>query len=192
MSDLLGMDPARIERLRSPDRLVHFDPERVWEVLTEPDGPVVDIGCGVGFLTLPFARRLAQVPVYGCDVLEGMVGLLQDAARQQQLENLHSLHMEPARIDLADDSAALVCMAQVHHELDDPDSLLTESHRLLRPGGVIAIIDWKDEDNGKSPPAGRRVPESVIQAQLERAGFGQFSSHGLYEFHRFLTAKKPA
>jgi len=63
---------------------------------------------------------------------------------------------------------------------------------LLRPGGVIAIIDWKDEDNGKSPPAGRRVPESVIQTQLERAGFGQFSSHGLYEFHSFLTATKPA
>ena len=26
MADRLGMDPARIERLRSPDRLEYFDP----------------------------------------------------------------------------------------------------------------------------------------------------------------------
>ena len=154
MADLYGMDPARIERLRSPDRWVYFDPERIWEVLSRPSGPVIDIGCAVGFLTLPFARRWPQVTVYGCDVLEGMVRLLEESARNEGLSNLHSITMEPADIALPGASAALICMAQVHHELDDPDALLSECYRLLRPGGQILIIDWKDEDNGKSPGAG--------------------------------------
>ena len=30
MADLFGMDPARIERLRSPARLEHLDPSLIW------------------------------------------------------------------------------------------------------------------------------------------------------------------
>ena len=29
MADRLGMDPVRIERLRSPERLEYFDPDRI-------------------------------------------------------------------------------------------------------------------------------------------------------------------
>jgi 2-polyprenyl-3-methyl-5-hydroxy-6-metoxy-1,4-benzoquinol methylase len=191
MSDLLGMDPGRIERLRSPERLTDFDPERVWDVVTEPDGPIVDIGCGVGFLTLPFARRLPAVSVYGCDVLQGMVGLLEESARAEGLTNLRAQLITSAGIGLPNDFAALVCMAQVHHELDDPDALLAQCYQLMCPGGAIVIIDWKDEENGKSPAVGRRVPEATIRGQLERAGFGQFASHEIYKFHGFLTATKP-
>jgi len=44
MADLLGMDPARIERLRSPERLSYLDPERVWDVLASVEaGVIVDI-----------------------------------------------------------------------------------------------------------------------------------------------------
>ena len=56
MADTLGMDPARIERLRSPERLEYFHPDRIWEVLKPaPDCTLIDIGAGVGFVTLPFA-----------------------------------------------------------------------------------------------------------------------------------------
>ena len=192
MADILGMDPARIERLRSPDRLIHFEPARIWDIVAAPDGPIIDIGSGVGFLTLPFARHLPQVTVYGCDILEGMVQLLSESAAEEGLENVRALHMAPAAVPLPEACAALVCMAQVHHELDDPDALLTECYRLLRPQATVVIIDWKDEENGKSPPPGRRVPEAVIRAQLERAGFVQFASHEVYQFHGFLTAVKPS
>jgi len=191
MADTFGMDPARIERLRSPDRLTYFDPERIWDVLSPPSGPVIDIGSGVGFLTLAFARRWPKVTIYGCDILEGMVRLLEESARDEGLSNLQCIMMQPAAIALPAESAALVCMAQVHHELDDPDALLNECYRLLRPDGQILIIDWKDEENGKSPPVGRRVPEATIRAQLQRAGFNQLEAHSVYEFHGFVTALKP-
>ncbi len=51
----------------------------------------------------------------------------------------------------------------------------------------MAIIDWKDEDNGKSPPAGRRVPESTIRAQMTEAKFANIQSYPLYVYHNFLT-----
>jgi hypothetical protein len=60
---------------------------------------------------------------------------------------------------------------------------------LLRPGGTVAIIDWKDEENGKSPAAGRRVPVATMRAQLEGAGFSDLHEHDVYEFHTFMTGR---
>ena len=190
MADLYGMDPARIERLRSPERLEYFDPDLIWNTLNpDPAATLVDIGSGVGFVTLPFARRYPGATVIGCDILEGMVALLRDAAVAEGLGNIAVHHMAPGELPLADDSADIVVMAQVHHELDAPAPLLADCQRVLRPGGTIAIVDWKDEDNGKSPAAGRRVPPAQIIAELTAAGFTDVSNHEIYTFHTFLSAR---
>lgn len=190
MADLHGMDPARIERLRSPERLTYFDPELIWNVLKpEPAATVVDIGSGVGFVTLPFARRYPAATAIGCDILEGMVALLRDAAAEEGLANVSVHHMAPGTVPLPDSSADVVVMAQVHHELDAPGPLLADCKRLLCPGGTIAIVDWKDEENGKSPPAGRRVPTARIVNELTDAGFTDIRSHEVYEFHTFLSGQ---
>ncbi|NKB58579.1 MAG: methyltransferase domain-containing protein [Alphaproteobacteria bacterium] len=189
MADTLGMDPARIERLRSPERLEYFHPDRIWEVLKPAPGcTLVDIGAGVGFLTLPFAERFPQAKAYGCDILEGMVGLLRQDAAERGHGNLEALLMAPNSIDLPDNSADFITMGQLHHELDAPEPLMAECKRLLKPGGTIAIIDWADADNGKSPPVGRRVPVAVMRAQLKGVGFTGVDTHDVYEFHTFMTA----
>ena len=190
MADNLGMDPARIARLRSPERLEYFDPDRIWDTLDPaPDSTLIDIGAGVGFITLPFAKRYPAAKVYGCDILDGMIALLREDAAAKGLGNVEGIVMAPNAVDLPDGTADIVVMAQLHHELDAPEPLLTECKRLLAPGGTVAIVDWKDEENGKSPAAGRRVPEAVIRAQLETAGFSDLARHDIYEFHTFLTGK---
>jgi ubiquinone/menaquinone biosynthesis C-methylase UbiE len=190
MVDYLGMDPARIERLRSPERLEYFDPDLIWDALKpKPECTLVDIGAGVGFIALPFAKRYPMAKVYGCDILDGMIGLLREGAAAQALENVEGIVMTPNSVDLPDGVADVVVMAQLHHELDTPELLLAECKRLLADDGIVAIIDWKDEENGKSPPVGRRVPEAVMRTQLTANGFLNIESHDLYEFHTVLTGR---
>ncbi len=190
MADMLGMDPARIERLRSADRLEYFDPAKIWRVLRPgPDCTLIDIGAGVGFITLPFAGAYPNAKVYGCDILEGMVGLLAEDAAARGLDNLEARLMQPNAVDLPDRSADFIVMAQLHHELDTPEPLMAECHRLLAPGGTVAIVDWKDEENGKSPAKGRRVPEATIRAHLTGAGFSNIDNHDIYDFHCCITGR---
>ena len=192
MADHLGLDPARIERLRSPDRLTYFDPARIFDVLAPaPDCTLLDIGTGVGFIALPFAKRYPDAKVYGCDILDGMIALLREDAGAQGLANVEGIVMTPNAVGLPDGVADFVVMAQLHHELDEPAALLAECRRLLRPGGIVAVIDWADEDNGKSPPAGRRVPEADLRAQLTAGGFTDLERHDVYTFHTFITARVP-
>ena len=189
MTDTLGFDPARVERLRDPERLEYFNPARIWEVLQpESDCTLIDIGAGVGFLTLPFAEKFPDAKVFGCDILDGMVGLLRDEAKQRGIDNLDALLMSPNHVDLHDDVADFIVMTQVHHELDTPEPLLAECKRVLKPDGTIAIVDWADEENGKSPPLGRRVPVALIGTQLRSNGFHHIETHDVYAYHTFVTA----
>ena len=189
MADQYGMDPDRIERLRSPDRFEYFDPDRIWDTLDPaPQSTLVDIGVGVGFVSLPFARRYPESTVIGFDILEGMVALLRDAIQEEGLEHHKAEHIEPGILPLPDASANFIVMAQVHQEVDEPAPLPAECKRVLKPGATIAIIDWKDEENGKSPPAGRRVPEARLRYELTEAGFSDITRHDIYDFHTFLSA----
>jgi len=190
MADLLGMDPARIERLRSPERLAYFDPAKIWQVLNPgQNSTVLDIGAGVGYVTLPFAKNYPSAKVYGCDILEGMVGLLARDATDRGLANLETILMQPNCVPLPDGIADVIVMAQLHHELDEPEALMAECHRLLNSSGTVAVVDWTDEDNGRSPAKGRRVPEATIRAHLSGAGFKDLGSHQVYEFHQFITGQ---
>ena len=190
MADLLGMDPARIERLRSPERLAYFDPAKIWQVLNPgQNSTVLDIGAGVGYVTLPFAKDYPSAKVYGCDILEGMVGLLARDAVDQGLNNLETILMQPNFVPLPDSTADIIVMAQLHHELDEPEALMAECHRLLNSSGTVAVVDWTDEDNGRSPAKGRRVPEATIRSHLSGAGFKDLGSHQVYEFHQFITGQ---
>ena len=191
MADLLGMDPARIERLRSPERLAYFDPAKIWQVLNPgQNSTVLDIGAGVGYVTLPFAKNYPSAKVYGCDILEGMVGLLARDATDRGLANLETILMQPNCVPLPDGIADVIVMAQLHHELDEPEALMAECHRLLNSSGTVAVVDWTDEDNGRSPAKGRRVPEATIRSHLSGAGFKDLGSHQVYEFHQFITGQK--
>ena len=188
MADLLGMDPARIERLRSPERLAYFDPAKIWQVLNPgQNSTVLDIGAGVGYVTLPFAKNYPSAKVYGCDILEGMVGLLARDATERGLANLETILMQPNCVPLPDGIADVIVMAQLHHELDEPEALMAECHRLLNSSGTVAVVDWTDEDNGRSPAKGRRVPEATMRSHLSGAGFKGLGSHQVYEFHQFIT-----
>ena len=190
MPDLLGLDPARIERLRDPARYERVDPNRLWDVVNPPEkGVIVDVGAGVGYVTLPFAERFPDAQLIACDVLEGMlVGLTEDATGRG-LKNVQTAWMEsPVTLPLADASADLLVMLQVHHELDDAPGLLADCARVLKSDGQIAIIDWKDEELDGVPPAGRRVGAETIMAQLRDAGFSAPESHALYSHHSAITA----
>ena len=190
MADLLGMDPARIERLRSPERLAYFDPAKIWQVLNPgQNSTVLDIGAGIGYVTLPFAKNYPSAKVYGCDILEGMVGLLARDATDRGLANLETILMQPNCVPLPDGIADVIVMAQLHHELDEPEALMAECHRLLNSSGTVAVVDWTDEDNGRSPAKGRRVPEATIRSHLSGAGFKDLGSHQVYEFHQFITGQ---
>jgi SAM-dependent methyltransferase len=194
MADILKMDPARIARLRDVARLELVNPELALDVV-QPlgNGPIVDVGAGVGYVSLPFARRLPGAEIIACDILEGMMALLAEDAAKASLGNLKTALMPgPTSLPLDDGAASMVIMLQVHHELDDAPGLMRESCRVLAPGAPIVIIDWKDEDLPGMPKGGRRRSAASIIQDLTDGGFGNIVSHEIYRVHSTIVGFAPA
>lgn len=191
MADDWSISPERIARLRNEARLEQVDPARILEAATPlGDGPIVDVGAGVGYVTLPFAARFPDRRIVAVDILAPMLELLAEDARERGLGNVETAVMEtPTALPLPSGQASMLTMLQVHHELEDAQGLMQECKRVLAPGAPIVIVDWKDEDLPGMPQGGRRVSVQQIMRDLEVGGFHAVASKDIYPIHSTVVGR---
>lgn len=94
---------------------------------------IADIACGTGILSDRIARELRPDEIYGVDMSEGM--LAQARARTDRVRWLRG----PAEQLPFDDGALdAVVTTSAFHFFDQP-AALHEFHRVLAPGGLVAV-----------------------------------------------------
>ena len=180
-------DISRLERLRDPERLETMNPDKIWAVLV--DGLIintlVDIGVGIGFFAIPFARKIKRGKVYGCDLHPEMLKYLEAAMEKEGVDNIEPVRCGEVEVPLEDGIADVVMMVNLHHELDFRDRSLAECRRLLRSGGKVAVIDWKPIQTEHGPPMEIRIPSEQVLEELTAAGFQRTAEHDIMPNHYF-------
>jgi 2-polyprenyl-3-methyl-5-hydroxy-6-metoxy-1,4-benzoquinol methylase len=106
-----------------------------------PGARVVDLGCGTGQVSLPLARRGAQV--LAVDVSPAMTRKLRAEASRAGLASLDGLAMPIEELVLPQESVDLIVSSYALHHLRDPDKarLVSAAFGWLRPGGRLVIAD---------------------------------------------------
>ena len=117
-----------------PDEAVAWLAERL---ALGPGRTVVDLAAGTGKLTRALARTRAWV--IAVDPAERMLERLRTA-----LPDIEAHAGTAERMPLGDASADAVTVAQAFHWFD-PGPAFAETHRVLRPGGRLALI-WNRRD----------------------------------------------
>ena len=185
-------DRKHIDRLNDPDRVKIQDPDLIWDRLALTDPQVlIDIGAGTGFFALPFSDKMAGGTVYACDISDDMLSWMAGNFPERYRGIVVPTKTEETRVPLPDGNADLVYMANLHHELEEPPAMMLEAYRLLKPNGVLMIIDWS-ERAPFGPPQEIRVPETAIRDHIKNAGFADVQAHDDLPYSHFLVAKKPA
>jgi SAM-dependent methyltransferase len=175
-----------IETLMSDERVAELQPDRVIAALMLPENAIVaDLGSGPGVFTIPLARELDKGVVYAVDVEPQQL----DALRQRLLEaNLHNVvpvlasfstpHLPPAHLDL-------VLIVDTYHHIEDRIDYFRRLRTALRPGGRIALIEYKVGELGTGPAVEAKLPQGVRQEELSSAGFSLLRNFDIHEFHDF-------
>lgn len=94
---------------------------------------IADIGCGTGILSTRIQRELRPEAVYGVDASAGM--LAQAGTRSDAVQWRHAA---AEHLPFADGELDAVVTTSAFHFFDHPVAL-REFHRVLAPGGLVAI-----------------------------------------------------
>jgi SAM-dependent methyltransferase len=96
-------------------------------------GRILEVGCGTGHWLASLHPVSGQL--YGLDLSAGML-----AQARQWEEVLSLVRGRAGQIPLPDASIDLVCCVNAIHHFQQQAGFVAEARRVLRPGGVLAVI----------------------------------------------------
>jgi len=172
--------PSNIKWLDYPDRVKEYDISGIIASIgLEPGMSVADIGAGTGFFSFPFSVAVGpDGKVMAIDISPEMLETLGAKVTEGELTNIEAMASTEESIPAENGSADLAFMSNVFHELDG-DSTLLEVRRILKPGGKLAIIDWKKKREEDGPPYHHRLSAGQVISRCRDAGFtfaGEFKT----------------
>jgi 2-polyprenyl-3-methyl-5-hydroxy-6-metoxy-1,4-benzoquinol methylase len=150
--------------LASPLRKLRDNPEAMLGPYLRPGMTVLDVGCAMGFFSLPMARMGGEEGRIICvDLQERMMRVLQKRARRAGLASrIETRICAPESLGLADLSGAVdfALVYAVLHEVPDRQRFLREIHQTLRRDGMLFF----GEPPGPVPPEDYEEEVSLIGA----------------------------
>jgi len=137
LNHLLSMNIDRYWRAQTVARVSH--------VLANPDARVLDVCCGTGDLMLSLGAK-GPATVLGSDFCHPM--LVAAHAKVQQRHSRSTLFEADAlRLPVADASLDLITIAFGFRNLTSYQAGFEELRRVLRPGGLAAILEFSTPPN---------------------------------------------
>lgn len=129
-------DVKSMAKLDSPERRSVLPPDKIIEILgLNPGDTVADMGCGIGYFTFPVSLAVGST------------------GKVYAMEN--DLFWPDEAVDVG-----LVIF--VLHEARDTRKFLSEVKRILRTGGILALIDWEKRETPQGPPVKQRIDKECV------------------------------
>ncbi len=139
----------------------------------KPGMKVCDLGCGNGYWTLPIARDLgAEGRVYAVDIQIEMLQQLKARVAGRELTNVTPILGDVDNPRLPEDvKLDLILQVDVYHEFSHPQSMLWEMRRSLAPEGVIALLEYREEDPNVPIKPLHKMSKAQIMKEYQANGF---------------------
>lgn len=155
-----------------------------------PQGALVDAGCGPGYLILLIAKQFPDLQIIGIDIAESMVKAASHNMAARGLDtrvvcrqgDIHKLPFKAKSLDFVVSTLAL-------HHWEHPTLAFREIHRVLKPGGQCLIFDFRRDAKGVVLWFLRFITQRIAPKPLRLVNepFGSLlSAYTPEEVHAFL------
>jgi len=203
LGSALGLDaacahaPAPEMRFDDADAwATHFEnPHRdTWQLPDEvvraleitPTMKLADLGAATGYFSVRLARAAKEGRVWAIDIEPMMVRYVIRRARLQGLDNLFGILATPDD-PMLPEAVDLVLIVDTYHHIQNRPAYFERLRGQLRPGGRLAVVDFRLGELPVGPPASMRLAPEVVQEELEAAGYVLDKSYDLLPYQYFLV-----
>lgn len=131
---------------------------------------MADVGAGKGQLTFALAREVGpNGRVFSTEIDAGRLRALSEALVAAKLDNVTVVEAYSSEIGLPPNCCDAIVLRRVYHHLADPSGINASLLRSLRPGGVLAVIDFPPPFFLSRGDFG--VPAKIVIAEVTSHGF---------------------
>jgi ubiquinone/menaquinone biosynthesis C-methylase UbiE len=144
-----------------------FKPRKniVQEIGIKEGFQVLDYGCGPGGYVPAVAELVGESgKLWALDINPFAIKTVKKLAVKKHLSNVKTI-LSDCDTGLPDDSVDIVLLYDAFHDLADPDKVLTELHRVLKPSGILSFSD-------------HHLTETEIASQMTRNGLFTLAKKG--------------
>ena len=171
---------VEIHRLAAQARL-WFPKERpkLLELGLEDGMTVLDLGCGPGFLSAELLKSFPKLRVAGIEIDPKLLAHANGMLETTFPKRWRGLHMSIAHMKTIESNSVDFAISRyVFQHLPQPELALKEAYRVLKPGGVLVVLDVDEAIAGVFSPGRSFLIEQQTGGWLTHATQvnGQISS----------------
>lgn len=116
------------------------------QVLNQRQGRILEVGVGTG-LSLPDYKR--HLEVVGIDLSPEMLEKARERVNEEKLDHVTGLHeMDASDLKFADGSFDIVVAMFVMTVVPDPEKVMRELSRVVKPGGEVMLVNHFSQREG--------------------------------------------
>lgn len=175
---------------------IAIDLERdVWKTAgLNPGMNVLDLACGPGFISCELAKAVENGTVTGVDINEELIFTAHQAKVSEKVDNVSFSLGNVYNLDLPENSFDFVYARFLFQHLEKPQLALSNVWKVLKPGGILCVLDIDDNwtsftpesdafvkfirktGKGQRSKGGNRLIGSQLFGKLSEAGFKNVST----------------
>lgn len=187
-----GVDAQRLPSVAQPEKLLEA-------VNVQTGGTFCEIGAGEGDTSIAVARLLGPSGrVFASELGDSRLARLRAMVASSALSNITVVPGDPATTNFPDAACDGIFMRDVYHHLSDPASINESIFAALKPGGRVAVIDFKPPAQEAERPVERSkagkhgISPETVSRELKVAGFEPVSPSQPRQHGFMVVFSKPA
>ena len=168
----------------------------------KPGSVVAEIGAGDGTMTLLAAEHVGPTGrVYTTELDPKKLAQLESLAAAQKAHNIIAVKGGEAETNLPPECCDSIFMRRVYHHFTQPEKEDASILQSLKPGGLLAIIDFQPGEGpgDLKPPTGvpksrggHGMPKQLLIDELTAAGFQMLTTPADWPSHDYCVVfRKP-
>lgn len=158
--------------LASPLRKLGENPDSILAPWAAPGMTALDVGCAMGFFSLPLARLVGDDGRVICvDIQSRMLRKLERRARRRKLDHIietRESSQEDLGLDDLEAAVDLALAAHVVHETAYPRRFLSKIRGALRPGGRLLLLEPRGHVSERAFEETRQLALELGFSEVER------------------------